>query len=194
MKGRYWVGVLGALGAGTVTVLTSFVLPMCCGVIGLGVTIVVGIIAGFIVAHVDDGVKASPDEASGAGALVGLLIGLGGAVGQVAAALLFSWMLSSNPDVFVAQFNIMIDDPQYSQSDMSAEDMVGLVKVSSDGMGICYGILSVALTVGASAMTAHLAKPARPDRVTSETLPAWGMEVEQDGPPPPEPPAPGGVV
>ncbi|MBN1286834.1 MAG: hypothetical protein JXB47_15650 [Anaerolineae bacterium] len=186
MKGRYWIGILGAIVGFFVGLVTGFVFPPFCGLAGLAVTTVGGAVAGFMVTQVDDDVKANPDEATNAGAIAGLLTGIGAGIGQIAAALALSWLFTGAPEGVWDQqlFEQMMQDAGYGDIGIETEDLLGLVSGIVVFAGVCYGVVGLALTTGAGALAARYSKPARPSTAEASSLPDWGRTPEE----PPGPP------
>jgi MFS family permease len=148
MRGRIWAGILGAIGAFIISGATAFFSP-CCGLIGLAVTIGGAAVIGYIVNQVDEDVKANPDKATNAGAIAGLITGIGGAAGQVLGAAVVSAIMAANPEAFeevIRSFN--------AEGGFTIDvDMMGQFYVA---VGICIGVISVGMSVAAGAITARM--------------------------------------
>jgi hypothetical protein len=190
MKGRYWVGLMGAIAVLAISACANLFLPLIGGLLALVATVIGGAFVGYIVTRVDEDVKANPAAATNAGAVAGLITGVGAAVGFIVGALLLGALVSMSADFLGPEFEqswrsmlrSMEGMPEYESfmADTSFESLMGLVTTVSVVFGLCLGVTGVALTTGAAALTARLSAPTAPP-ARDVSLPAWGQT------PPPDP-------
>ncbi len=181
MKGRIWVGILGAIGAFFISVVVGFTLSPYCGCVSLAVTLIGAAVVGFMVNYVDEDVKADPAQSTNAGGVAGLVTGLGAAAGQIVAAVGLSSILAANPDLF-AESQEMLRTYGFEMEQAMALDMAGFASTTFLFAGLCYGVLGIALTAGVSALVANVTKPPPPRGPEPETVPDWGLTAEEAAP------------
>ncbi len=191
MKGRYWTGLLGALVVLMISACANLFLPIIGGLLALLVTVIGGALVGYAVTRVDEEVKANPATATNAGAVAGLIMGLGAAAGVIIGALLLGALLAMSTEFFGPEFEQtwrrMLQDMEGYEAWMSGtsfDSVMGLVTTVSVMFGLCLGVMGVALTTGAAALTARLAAPSAPP-ARNGSLPAWGQTPSAPAQPPP---------
>lgn len=195
MKGRYWVGLLGAIAALAISACANMFLPIFGGLLALAVTLIGGLLVGYIVTQTDAGVKADPTQATNAGAVAGLIMGVGAAVGVVIGGLLIGALFSMStgflgPEVEAAWRQTLRSfegmEGYEAVNEMSFDALMNLMTTVTVTASLCFGVMGIALTTGAAALTARLAAPRTPP-APSAPLPAWGQSPDA----PHDPDAPG---
>ena len=183
MKGRYWVGLMGAVAILAVTACASFFLPVVGGFLALIAVVIGGALVGYVVTRVDEEVKANPAAATNAGAVAGLITGIGAGGGYILGAVIWGALVSFSLDAFGPDFERMLRQSEAmtgAQLNMTTDAFVSFASLTLTGIAMCFGLLGIGLSAGTAALVARLSAPGTPTHygpgAPVDPLPPYGDE------------------